>query len=215
MSTQEPPDDATRPIPRRSPDDGADQTRQVEPPPGSGEHASTPAGEGLASDEPADEPSSSRARTFAIGAFGAVIGFIIAFVVVALGLSDPAPDGQLAAAQEEIEQLEASLEERDAQVAELEARLVEAEAAAGARDEDAEAQRQALDERATILDERQDALEERAAALERRADELDERERAIADREDADDGAPLPIDEETAEGIIDRIVEQIRDLFQR
>jgi hypothetical protein len=157
-----------------------------------------------------DAETSGRGREIAIAAIGAVIGFVIAFLVVALGTSDDGDDAQLAAAQEEIEELEAGVEERDATIGELEARLSEAEAAAGARADDVEAQRDALDERASILDEREAALRERADALDERERELDQRE------QDASTESPGPgIDEETAEGIVDRVVEQIRDLFQR
>jgi hypothetical protein len=150
----------------------------------------------------------SRGKAVALAVAALLVGFVLAFIVVALGTSDGTDDGQLVASQEEVEELERAVEERDAQIADLETRLAEAEAAAGARADDVEAQRQALDERAANLDDREAALQERAEAL-------DERERQIEQREqDADDDSGTVIDEETAEGIIDRIVDQIRDLFE-
>lgn len=181
-------------------------------------------GTGLQEDEPPPEPR-SRAREAMIGLGGALLGFVLAFVVVALGTSGDAPadDGQLAAAQERIETLEAELAQRDAAVADLEAqrdeletRLAEAEVAAGEGAADVEAQRQALDERAAALDERAAAIEEREAAL-------DQREAELGDTPPADPAEPgeglfpgdgLPeLDGETADTIVDRIIEELRDLL--
>lgn len=176
---------------------------------GAGGEAEHPEGHDRAADEE-PEQTSNRGREIAIGAIGAVVGFVIAFVVVALGTSGDADDPQLAAAQEEIEELEATIDERDATVDDLEARLAEAEAAAGARADDIDAQREALDERAGILDDREAALRDRSEALDERERQLDQRE-----QEEPGDSPGPGIDQETAEGIVDRVVDQIRDLFQR
>jgi hypothetical protein len=211
-------EDLTRPVGSGSTD--PDPTRRIDPV--EGFEAETPlrdsydagaaAGDAEWQDpavEEEQEPSTNRGREVAIGAIGAVIGFVLAFIVVALGTSGDADDPQLAAAQEEIEELEATVDERDAAIDELEARLAEAEAAAGARADDVDAQREALDERAGILDEREAALQDRAAALDERERQLDQRE-----QEEPGDSPGPGIDQETAEGIVDRVVDQIRDLFQ-
>jgi hypothetical protein len=211
-------EDLTRPVGPGMND--PDPTRQIEPV--EGFEAETPlrdpydaggAADDAAWQDPADEEEpeqpSNRGREIAIGAIGAVIGFVLAFIVVALGTGGDADDPQLAAAQEEIEELEATVDERDAAVDELEARLAEAEAAAGARADDVDAQREALDERAGILDEREEALRDRAEALDERERQLDQRE-----QEEPGDSPGPGIDQETAEGIVDRVVDQIRDLFQ-
>lgn len=170
-----------------------------------------------------DEPEpSGRGRQIAIGVISGLVGFILAFILIAIftGGDDATVDPGLATSQERIDALEAELADRDLQIEELEARLAEAEAAVGESDADIEAQRQALDERATALDERANALDEREVAL-------DEREAAIAEREQQADADPEPapdpeddggltppeIDEEEVENIVNRVLERLRDLF--
>jgi hypothetical protein len=155
-----------------------------------------------------DEPEDGRRRIWRdvfAGLIGALFGFVIALVVVALATSPPEPvaTAELAAAQERIAELEAQLAERDAQ-------LAEAEAAAAERDVDVEAQRQALDERATALDERARALDEREAAVEQREAQVAERERAADDP----DAPQVPaVDDETVDNIVERVIDYFRDLF--
>jgi hypothetical protein len=174
-----------------------------------------------------DEPGRDRRRDLAFGAGGLLLGFLLAFLVIALGTSDRG-DGEVAAADERVEELEFELEERDARISALEAQVAEAEAAAGESDADVEAQRQALEERSQALDDRVDRIDERSLALDRREAELDEREQALAEREqqvdepadgdgadtDGDNGGLLPeLDTDEVETFIDRILERIRDLF--
>lgn len=207
-------DDLTRPIPGRS--DDPDATQRIDPAGDPGAHdqpRGTATGEQPPVTDPDADPDADTGtnwpRTLAIGAVGALIGFVIAFLVVALGTSDDADEAQAAAAQEQIEELEATVEERDATIAELEARLAEAEAAAEARDDDTEAQSEALEERARNLDEREAALQERSEALDQREQELGQQDG------DGDGGGTTPsFDEEAAENFIDRVVDQIRELFQ-
>jgi hypothetical protein len=189
-------------------------------------------------EEPADvapeaDQRPRRGRDVALVLIGSVLGFLLAFLVVAWGTSGR--DAEVAepdpAQQERIEALEAELEGRDAQIADLESQLAEAEAAAGDRDADIEAQRQALDERTVALDQRASSLEDRAAALDRREAELDQRETQLDEREAAlddaetvpppddgsdgtDGGIDLPeIDTGEVENVIERILERLRDLF--
>jgi septal ring factor EnvC (AmiA/AmiB activator) len=191
--------------------------------------ASPPGGPAARRDEPDHtrsgaprrRPPRRTGRDLLIGASAAIFGFLLAFVLVALGTSDPAPDGELAAAQERIRTLEAEVGERDARVGDLEARLAEAEAAAGDRAADVEAQRRALDDRAASLDERARNLDAREAALEERERAVAERERRVAEAEgEPPTGDPAPpgvpsIDEEAARSIVERVLEQIREVFQR
>jgi peptidoglycan hydrolase CwlO-like protein len=178
---------------------------------------------------------SGRGKQIAIGAISALLGFILAFVVIALFTDDDAPvvdDSQLAEAQEQIEELEAEVADRDLQIEELEARLADAEAAIGESDADLEAQREVLNEIAAAQDEREQTLNEREQALNEREQGLDEREAAIADREAEGDSAPTEpeappdgdgesdggltppdIDEEEVENIVNRVLERLRDLF--
>jgi hypothetical protein len=168
--------------------------------------------DGYANEPPPEDEAGgmTKGRIAAIAAGTFVLGFIIAFIVFALGTSGDADEAELAAAREDVAELESAVDERDAQIADLEARLAEAEAAAGARADDIESQRQALDERAANLDDREAALGERAEALDQREQEIEQRERDA----DTDDGSGPGLDEETAEGIVDRVVDQIRELFQ-
>jgi hypothetical protein len=169
-----------------------------------------------------DEPGRDRRRDLAFGAGGLLLGFLLAFVIIALGTNDRG-DGGVAAADERVEELEFELEERDARIGALEAQVAEAEAAAGESDADIEAQRQALEERSQALDDRVDRIDERSMALDRREAELDDREQALAEREqqadeptdgDGENGGLLPdLDTEEVETFIERILERIRDLF--
>lgn len=184
---------------------------------------STPYG----ADDPATRPEgpeeSGRGRQVAIGLISGLIGFILAFIMIAIftGDEDGTVDPGLAASQERIDALEAELADRDVQIEELEARLAEAEAAVGESDADIEAQREALDARAGALDERANALDEREVAL-------DQREAAIAEREQQADADPPPtdpepgenggltppeFDDEQVENIVNRVLERLRELF--
>jgi chaperonin cofactor prefoldin len=186
-----------------------------------------PADDALAEEEVAGAPD-RRGRDAAFGIGGLVLGFLIAVVVIALGTSDRTDDGDVTAASDQVEALEADLDERDARIEALEAQLAEAEAAAGASADDVEAQRRALDERAAALDARVEAIDERSQALDRREAELDERARELEEREqqadepggdgtgaDAGDGEGLlpELDTEEVETFIDRLLDRIRDLF--
>ena len=219
----------------------ADPTRQLPPQPAGrqsrgpweaevpvGSAASTTPGAGSpyganGPDAHPEEPEpSGRGKQVAIGVISGLIGFILAFVLIAIftGDDDAAVDPGLAASQERIDVLEAELADRDLQIEELEARLAEAEAAVGESDADIEAQRQALDERATALDQRATALDEREIAL-------DQREAAIAEREQqaevdpppapdpGDNGGLTPpeFDDEQVENIVNRVLERLRELF--
>ena len=164
--------------------------------------------------QPPGRPPRRRGRDIGMWVFGAVIGFVVAFLVVALG-TDEAADGDAAAASR-IEALEADLDDRDAQIEELEARLAEAEAAAGDRAEDVQAQRDALDERAVALDGRAEALAEREEALDQRESDLADREAAVDEPpadDDADNGGLPDIDSDDVDTVVDRVLEQLRDLF--
>jgi hypothetical protein len=167
---------------------------------GTGSHATD--ADGTAADEAADAPApvegrgGRRGRDIALLLVGSVLGFVLAFLIVAWGTSgDPATEDDVAAAQQaEIEALEeqvgaveAERDDANARTDALEAQLAEAEAAAGARDEDVEAQRQALDQRA-------DALDERATALDAREGQLDDREGALDDRSAALDAREQDLD---------------------
>ncbi len=201
--------DATRPVAGSEWGRSADATRRIDPVEGGA------ADRAEAAEQPHEtapgEPGRGRhgrGALVATGIMGLLVGVVAAFLLFALGTSDPTED---MAAQERITELEIQLEEREAEIAELEARLAEAEAAAGERDADLEQQRDALEERSRVLDDRQQALDERQAAL-------DDREATIADREARvreaeEDGDGLELDEETARTIVDRIVDTIRDLL--
>ena len=141
-----------------------------------------------------------RGRDVALLLVGSVLGFVLAFLIVAWSTSgEPATDDEAAAArqaeidalEEQVGALEAERDEANARTDALEAQLAEAEAAVGARDEDVEAQRQALDERA-------DALDGRASALDTREGQLDEREGALDDRSAALDAREQELDDREA-----------------
>jgi hypothetical protein len=229
--------DATRRVDAAGQGASADQqhTQRIAPATGTGAWEGTadpnrPSGDAWQDDTedpagaPPDEPERDRRRDLAFGAGGLLLGFLLAFLVIALGTSDRG-DGDVAAADERVEELEFELEERDARVSALEAQVAEAEAAAGESDADIEAQRQALEERSQALDERVDRIDERSMALDRREAELDEREQALAEREqqadepadgdgEGENGGLLPdLDTDEVETFIDRILERIRDLF--
>ena len=200
------------------------------------EHDPQAAGEQepLAEEPVADEPGPAdpeprRGRDVAMAVIGALVGFILAFVIVALGTGeadgvDPAEvEAQIAALEAEVSALEDELEARDEQLDELAAERDEAleEAVEGA--DELEERQEALLERERDVEERTAELNEREAELDARAEELDAREAAIAEQEDgapppeADDEngeLPLPdVDGEAAEGFVDRVLDGIRDLF--
>lgn len=200
---------------RRLPGAGvaAEPTQRLEPP----VSASRP-GEPA----PAQEERGRAGRDAVAGLIGAIVGIVLALLVVALGTRGPDDTAELAAAQQQIEGLEAELADRDATLAELEARLAEAEAAAGQRDEDIDAQRRALEDRAAALDDRAAGIDQREAAVEARERELAQREAAQqgtdeppADGDDGGSGIGLPdVDLEQAETAVERFLERIRELFR-
>jgi hypothetical protein len=205
----------TRPV-QPDPSDTAalDTTRALEEPwEGTAQPYTTGAGEQPDGDsvdavEVEEQPRRRRGRDVALLLVGSVLGFLLAFLVVAWSTSgeQTTEDGDTAALQEQVvaleEQLGALEAERDdalARTDDLEAQLAEAEAAAGVRDEDIEAQRQALDERAAALDDRagaqdarEDQLDDRDAALNDRAAALDQREQELDAREQELDDAGTP-----------------------
>jgi len=222
------PDEPTR---RVSAEDHSDPHREQDPtavlgsvPPESGETGY----EGTRPEDDEEEPPHNRLREIAIGIGGAVLGFALAFVIVALSTSgaDELPaDGGAA----ELEDAQATIAERDARIAELEAELAEAEAAAGDRDEDLAAQRAALEDRSVALDDREQALDEQEAALAAREADVSAREEAVEQAEqdsdagevdegetgDGDDGGiDLPaVDDEEVSNAIEQLLERIRGLF--
>ena len=220
---------------------GPDATRRIEPPPPGADTSGWDSSHrpweatsdptrgayrpGRDRPEPPEAEPPSQARRWLFGLLGALLGFMLAFLVIAISTDDEG-DGAELAGQERIEALETELAERDAQMEALQARLDEAEAAAGERDEDLEAQRQALDERAGALDERSAALDEREAALDERETAIEERERDVTEPspggEPADpapgDGPPLDdvlpdVDEQTVENIVERVLDRLRNLL--
>ncbi len=227
------PDEPTR---RVTPSDGPGPDRNDDPTAVLGS-VSPETGEGDPANSPSAEdevPPRNRLREIVIGLGGAVLGFALAFVIVALstsGADELSDDGAVA----ELEDAQATIAERDARVAELEAELAEAEAAAGDRDEDLVAQREALEDRSAALDQREQVLDEREAAIADREAEVAAREEAVEqaeqDREsdgsgdgDAGDGGTpdgggdgiidLPdVDEEEVSNAIERLLDRIRGLF--
>ncbi len=183
--------------------------------------------------DPDEEPLRNRLREIVIGLGGAVLGFALAFVIVALSTSGADElTGDEAAV--ELEEAQATIAERDARVAELEAQLAEAEAAAGDRDEDLVAQLEALEERSSALDQREEALADLEAAIADRDAEVAAREEAVeqaeqegvtggsGDGDPGDGGTPdgdggmidLPdVDEEEVSNAIERLLDRIRGLF--
>lgn len=227
---RDPGNDPTRPLPPQPPSsssaDGTHRTWEAEVP--ARRSGSDPAG-GAAQpgSSPSDPDSSGGGRKVLVGLLGAVIGFVLAFLVIALTTDEPqAADPGAGQAQERIDELETDLAARDLSIEELEAQLAEAEAAAGDSDADIEEQREALDERASALDQRADALDARET-------ELDEREADLAEREQQAPTAPEPdespdsdtdpesdsglnapdIDEQEVENIVNRVLERLRELF--
>ncbi len=251
MTIPPPPPPGGDPTRRLDPTDGADVTRRVEPDAsrraGGGyderrapleaevplRHSdpARPAAEHPTYDRdrrfdaPVDEddpPGHGRARTVALFLGGAVLGFLLAFVVVALTTGGDQGVGEQEAATAA---LEAELAERDASISELQSQLAEAEAAAGDRAEDIEAQRSALEERSQDLDDRAAALDDRERALDEREAQLREREQAVDDgvpgdappgQEGDGGGLELPsidVDTTEVEGFVERLLDGIRDLF--
>ncbi len=227
------PDEPTR---RVTPTDGPSRDRDDDPTAVLGSVSSEP-GESDPATLPPDEeeePQRNRLRDIAIGLGGAVLGFALAFVIVALSTSGADElTGEEAAV--ELEDAQATIAERDARVAELEAELAEAEAAAGDRDEDVVAQREALEDRSAALDQREQALEDLEAAIADREAEVAAREEAVdqaeqggdsggaGDGDPGDGGTPdgggdgiidLPdVDEEEVSNAIERLLDRIRGLF--
>lgn len=179
-------------------------------------------------------------RVAAIGTIaGLLVGAVVMLVVIALAGGDPEPaeevavdEGQAEQVEElegSVEELEAAVEERDAQIEALEAQLAEAQAVIEERDAELEGLRQQAGEGETELAEERAALEEQRAALDSRTEALDEREQALDQREEAlaereaeppatdspgtDPGEDLPVDEEEAEALVERVLDRIRDLF--
>ncbi|WP_052669002.1 hypothetical protein [Nitriliruptor alkaliphilus] len=247
-------DDRTRRVERPDPDvtrqgdDGA--TRRIDPPAGSSRMDADPTRqldptgygdddgyvtvpnrprEGRVVEEEElveEEPPRNRARDWAIGLGGVVVGVLLAVIVAFLAGDGGTVDDQVAAAEDRIAALEAERDELAAQNDALEARVADAEAAVGEGDAALDAQRSALDDRAAALDERASALDQREAALDDREASLNDREAAIQQREadppagdgeeNGDEGGriELPdIDGEDVEGFFDRLFERIRDLF--
>lgn len=184
--------------------------------------AATPYDEAYGGPDGEDEGREPRrGRAVLLVLLGLVIGFVAAFIVIALGSGDAstAEDPELATLQDENALLQAELDERDTRIADLEAQLDAADSAAGEQDAELQAQRDALDERANQLDDRASQLDDREDALDRREDELAEREAEPSPepQPDTDTGTEPDADPgeimEDAEGIVDRILEGIRDLF--
>lgn len=176
----------------------------------------------------------TRGRAALYSLLSLAVGFVLALIIVAAFGGAPADDEAVAALEDEVAALEDEVAASEEREAELEAQLAdqeaELEAARDALDEadaDIAEAREALDQRAEALDERETQLDERASGLDERAADLDEREAALEQREaalaeaeergDIDlDDIELPdveIDPEQAQGIVDRIIEGIRDLL--
>lgn len=151
-------------------------------------------------------------RAAVIGLIGAVIGFGLAVLIVALTGDDDA--GGDSTADLTSESLEADLRDRDARISELEAALAEARAASEGSDQDTDARNEALDERAAVLEEWSRDLSDREDDIARREAELDDR----AGTGDEGDGSPADggagiIDDEVVDGIVQRVLDQLRALF--
>ncbi len=165
---------------------------------------------------PATDPDhrQRRWRAVVIGLVGAAVGFGLALLIVALAGNDAVGDEVTAS---EIEALESGLESRDARISELEAALDEARAASAGNDQDADARSRALDERAEVLEEWSADLSEREEDIARREADLDERERRLEQRErdegGGDTGGQL-VDDEVVDGIVQRVLERLRSLFE-
>lgn len=185
-----------------------------------------------------DEPERRRGRDIGLMAAGALIGVLFTFIFIALTTGGDTPevgeDPVVAEQEAELAEREQQIEELDARIADLEAQL---SAADGDSDDELTEQRDALDERLTAVDDRAEELDDLQASLDERAEALDEREAAISDAEaDAPDGdggsegggggdsgsgdGGVDLDRldelgEDAEGVIDRALEEIRDLFGR
>ena len=169
---------------------------------------------GTGDGEPPEQPTSGR-RSTAMLVLGAVLGAIITVFVIALGTSSPEPEP---AADAEIASLQAELDDRDAQLAERDAEIAELRARLEGEDADAAARAAELDERRDALDERATSLDERAAELDRREAELDAREAEIRRDEEGTDPVDDPDDDDLSEEvdtIVERVLEEIRQLFGR
>jgi Tfp pilus assembly protein PilN len=221
-----------------------DATRRIELPDDRPRHATdrgtAPAGDALRGPgdentdlDDEDEVPPRRGRDIGFAIAGALVGILLTFVVIALttgGETGTAgtDDAALAEREAELAERDRQIEELDARVMDLEAQLAEVGDDSADRDAELAAQREALDERLAALDARVEEADNRQAALDERANALDQREAAIAEAE-ADTGSPptdsddsdgdggIDLDDlgETAEGVIDRVLEEIRNLFGR
>jgi hypothetical protein len=189
-----------------------------------------------------EEDEGRRGRDIALLAAGALIGVLFTFVFIALttggDTAEVGDDPALAEREAELAEREEEIAELDARIADLEAQLAAAGGDSGDLDDELAAQRDALDERLASVDARAEELDDRQASLDERAEALDQREAAISDAEsdagspdgdgagdggdtgegDGDGGIDLDqLDElgEDAEGVIDRALEEIRNLFGR
>lgn len=188
-------------------------------------------------DEEESEPRRGRDIGFMVA--GALIGVLFTFVFIALttngDTAEVGEDPAVAEREAELAEREQQIEELDARVADLEAQLAAADGNSDDLDEELAAQRDALDDQVAAVDARMEELDDLQASLDERAEALDQREAAIADAE-ADAGSPdgdgagdggdgasdsdggIDLDEldelgEDAQGVIDRALEEIRNLF--
>jgi len=181
-----------------------------------------------------EEPEPRRGRDIGILLAGVLAGILLTFVVIALttggDTTDVGDDPAAAEREAELAEREQRIEELDARIADLDAQLAEVDGDSADRDAELAAQREALDERLAAIDARMEELDNRQAALDDRAEALDQREAAIADAENdagspnggsdggsEDDGGDGGIDlddlGDSAEGVIERVLEEIRNLF--
>lgn len=175
------------------------------------------------------EPEPRRGRDIGLLVAGALVGVLFTFVFIALttggDTAEVGDDPAVAEREAELAEREQQIEELDARIADLESQLAAAGGDSDDRDEELAAQREALDERLAAVDARAEELDDLQASLDERAEALDQREAAITDAETdagspdgdgaSDDGGGIDLDElgESAEGVIDRALEEIRNLF--
>lgn len=182
-----------------------------------------------------EEPEPRRGRDIGLVVAGVLAGILLTFVFIALttggDTTDVGDDPAAAEREAELAEREQQIEELDARIADLEAQLAEVGDDSADRDAELTAQREALDERLAAIDARVEELDNRQSALDDRADALDRREAAITE-EEADTGSPnddrdagddgeddggggIDLDDigDSAEGLIDRVLEEIRNVF--
>lgn len=216
--------DAHDPTGRQS--DAQQPTQRIEAPGASWHDASSPD----PSQEHRSELTPRRGRDAAFVALGAVLGALLSVIGIAVGTSSDGRTGD-----ERVEELEAALAERDAQLEERDTEL-EGLRARLEDEQDTDAREAELEERRDSLDERASALDERASELDRREVELDQRQRELQqssdtsessgtsdsgsdngegdmDEEADGDGAQDGSLTEQAQNVVDRIVEEIRQLL--